>query len=125
MKPDWDRLKAVATEEVEAMLEDLPLPLRQRAKSLPITFERRPTPAQCRDGIQPDTLGLFVGPDFANEEISALPVPAQIILVLENSQDMAEEDEAVFREEVATTYFHELGHYLGLDEEDLSDRGLE
>jgi predicted Zn-dependent protease with MMP-like domain len=31
----------------------------------------------------------------------------------------------LFREEVATTLLHELGHYLGLDEGDLTDRGLE
>ena len=36
-----------------------------------------------------------------------------------------EEDEEIFREEVHTTYLHELGHYLGLDEDDLFDRGLE
>jgi len=29
-----------------------------------------------------------------------------------------------FREEVRTTLLHELGHYLGLDEEGLIDRGL-
>jgi len=52
-------------------------------------------------------------------------MPPQIILFLENLWDFAEGDEEMFREEVATTLLHELGHYLGLDEDDLTDRGLE
>jgi predicted Zn-dependent protease with MMP-like domain len=34
-------------------------------------------------------------------------------------------DAATFREEVRRTYLHELGHYLGLDEDDLADRDLD
>ena len=33
-------------------------------------------------------------------------------------------DETTYRQEVRTTLLHELGHYLGLDEDDLDDRGL-
>ena len=90
-----------------------------------MTFERHPNAAQLQDGIKPDTLGLFVGPEFAYEETTTLPLPPQIILFLENLWDLAEADEEFFREEVRTTYLHELGHYLGLDEDDLFDRGLE
>ena len=125
MRPDWNKLDALALAEVEATLAALPAPLRERAQALPVTFERRPNAAQRRDGIEPDTLGLFVGPEFAYEETTALPLPPQIILFLANLWDLAEADEGFFREEVHTTYLHELGHYLGLDEDDLFDRGLE
>jgi predicted Zn-dependent protease with MMP-like domain len=66
---------------------------------------------------------LFVGPDFADE--GHVPMPPQIILFLENLWDFAEKDEEVFCDEVRTTFLHELGHFLGLDEDDLIDRGLE
>ena len=125
MPADWKQLRALAAEEVEATLSALPAPLRERAAALPVTFEPRPNEDQCQDGIEPDTLGLFVGPEFAYEETTAFPLPPQIILFLENLWEMAEEDEEFFREEVHTTYLHELGHYLGLDEDDLFDRGLE
>jgi len=107
------------------VLTSLPAPLRARAQALPVTFERQPNAAQRRDGVEPDTLGLFVGTEFGCEETSSLPLPAQIILYLENIWDVAEADEEAFCEEVRTTYLHELGHYLGLDEDDLFDRGLE
>ncbi|HOC55545.1 MAG TPA: metallopeptidase family protein [Verrucomicrobiota bacterium] len=125
MSIDWEQLHALAREEVEEILAALPAPLRERAQALPVTCERRPNAAHCRDGIEPDTLGLFVGPEFAFEETTAEPLPPQIILYLENLWDMAGEEEEIYREEVRTTFLHELGHYLGLDEEDLFDRGLE
>ena len=125
MSLDWQKLHALAREEVQATLAALPMPLRERAEALPVTFERQPNAAQRRDGIEPDTLGLFVGPEFAEEETTSVPLPPQIILYLENVWDLAEADEEVFRDEVHTTYLHELGHYLGLDEDDLFDRGLE
>jgi predicted Zn-dependent protease with MMP-like domain len=112
-------------EEVKATLEALPAPLRERAQALPVSLERCPNAAQRRDGIEADTLGLFVGREFADEETANGPLPPQIILFLENIWDMAEGDEECFRDEVRTTYLHELGHYLGLDEDDLFDRGLE
>jgi len=125
MQFDWEILSALALGELKTTVAALPAPLRERARALPVTFERRPNAAHRRDGIAPDTLGLFVGPEFAEEETTALPLPPQIILFLENIWDMAKADEELFREEVHTTYLHELGHYLGLDEDDLFDRGLE
>lgn len=122
---DWNKLQALALEEVEATLAGLPAPLRERAQALPVTFERRPNAAHRRDGIEPDTLGLFVGSEFAYQETATLPLPPQIILFLDNLWNQAEADEDFFCDEVHTTYLHELGHYLGLDEDDLFDRGLE
>jgi predicted Zn-dependent protease with MMP-like domain len=68
-------------------------------------------------------LGLFTGAEFVDE--GNIPLPPQIILFLENLRDFAEGDEVIFREEVRTTFLHELGHYLGLDEGELTERGLE
>jgi predicted Zn-dependent protease with MMP-like domain len=120
---NWEKLCAVASTEVEKTLAALPKPLRMRAEKLPVTFERQPNVDLQADGIEADTLGLFTGPDFADEE--NVPMPPQIILFLENIWDVAETDEKLFCDEVRTTFLHELGHYLGLDEDDLTERGLE
>jgi predicted Zn-dependent protease with MMP-like domain len=125
MTPDWDHLRAAALEEIEGTLEALPGPLREKARALPVTFEHIPNAGLQEDGIADDTLGLFVGPDFADEGNSLEPLPPQIILFLDNIWAFAEGDEGIFLEEVHTTYLHELGHYLGLDEDDLFDRGLD
>lgn len=120
---DWNKLCGLAAAEVEGVLAALPGPLRVRAVSVPVLFERHPSAEWQADGIEADTLGLFSGPDFV-EENSAL-LPPQIILFLENIWDYAEGHEIGFRAEVRTTFLHELGHYLGLDETDLIRRGLE
>ncbi len=101
----------------------LPAPLRVRTEKLPVIFERQPNVELQADGIEADTLGLFTGAEFMEE--NNLPLPPQIILFLENIWDVAETNEKRFREEVRTTFLHELGHYLGLDEDELTERGLE
>ncbi len=123
MKDDWKKLQALALVEVEATLDELPAPLRERAKQLPVTFERVPNAGLIADGIEADSLGLFTGAEFAEE--GHVPLPPQIILFLENLWDYAEGDEEIYLDEVHTTLLHELGHYLGLDEDDLFERGLE
>lgn len=125
METDWARLQELALEEVEATLAELPDPLREKARALPVTFQRHPNPDQVRDGIAPDTLGLFVGPEHAYQETCPEPIPPQIILFLENLWEFSDADEEIFLDEVHTTYLHELGHYLGLNEDDLFDRGLD
>jgi predicted Zn-dependent protease with MMP-like domain len=120
---DWEKLCVVAAAEVNATVSGLPKPLRVRAEKLPVTFERRPNVGLQADGIEPDTLGLFTGAEFVDE--GNIPLPPQIILFLENIWNFAEGDEMIFREEVRTTFLHELGHYLGLDEDELIERGLE
>jgi len=76
------------------------------------------------DETERDLLGLFVG-ENRDEAGGDNPVPPQIYLFLENIWDEAGGDPRIFRREVRKTYLHELGHYLGLDEDDLRLRGME
>lgn len=78
MQPSWKHLKQLALAEVEATLAALPAPLRERARQLPVTFEPVPNAGLVADGIEPDTLGIFTGPSFGEEEQSASPLPPQI-----------------------------------------------
>jgi predicted Zn-dependent protease with MMP-like domain len=120
---EWNRLKELARTEIEATLAELPKPLREQAQKLPVTFEKVPNEGLQDDGIEVDTLGLFTGLEFADGGGEVLP--SQIILFLENLWDFAEGDEEVFCDEVHTTFLHELGHFFGLGEDDLTERGLD
>ena len=123
MSARWTKLQSIAQGEVEATLAVLPAPLRRQAAPLPVTYQARPDESLLNDDYDPDLLGLFVGAPMAEPDSS--PLPPQIILYLENLWDFAEADEEIYREEIRTTYLHELGHYLGLDEIDLEERGLD
>ena len=119
-------LERIAKTEVAALRLELPREMARRAAEVPVVMLARPTKAMVRDdGIDPDLLGLFVGPNCAEGVESGDPLPPEILLFLENLWDYADGDEELFREEVRVTYYHELGHYLGLEEGDLEDRGLE
>src|SRR5438552_320166 len=102
---NWNQLQSIALAEVEATLAALPKPLREQAGKLPVTFEPLPNAGLRADGIAEDTLGLFVGPDFADE--GAVVMPPQIILFLQNLWDFAEADEGIYRDEVHATFLHE------------------
>jgi len=121
----WKKLLALAQAEVEATLAALPPDLRAHAKALPVACEALPSAELQADEVEPDTLGLFVGGAFPDNESGAAPLPPQIILYLENIWNLAEGEETAFREEIRITYLHELGHYLGLEEIDLEERGLD
>ena len=118
-------LERIAKVEVEKLRRQLPAAMAARAAEVPVVMLPRPTRAMVRDGVEPDLLGLFVGPNLAEGVESGDPLPPEILLFLENLRDYAEGDEEVYREEVRVTYYHELGHYLGLEEGELEDRGLE
>ena len=124
MADHWIRILALAEEEVRATLAELPEELRERALPLPVVYERVPSAEMLDEVVQEDTLGLFVGEAFPDGEGGPSPLPPQIILFLENLWDFAEGDEETYLDEVHITYIHELGHYLGLNEEELEERGL-
>lgn len=122
---EWSHLLRIAEQEVKSVRDALPRPVRRQVDKLPVTFEPRPTAEMVKDGLDHDLLGLFVGEAFNEEFRTDSALPAQILLFLENLWDYAGEEMSAYREEVRRTFLHELGHYLGLDEQDLADRDLD
>ena len=116
-KVNLSTLSKVAQTEVDAALRSLPVELCALVQRVPVFLEWRPDAEDIAHGIEPDTLGLF------DEGTPEAPTP-RIRLWLKNLWDFAEDDAAVFREEVRTTLLHEIGHLLGWDEQDVEERGL-
>ena len=116
--------QAVARRIVVQTLHELPAALREAARQVPVCFEDQPDSALVEDGLDPEILGLFVGVP-RHEHANEPGPPPQIILYLENILQECEDAGTGFAEEVHRTYLHELGHYLGLDEDALADRDLD
>lgn len=115
---------AVGADEVAALLQALPQDVKRRAEAVPIMFEKRPSRSFIADGIDDDTLGLFLGPSSLDDP-GASPLPAQIILFLEVIWDAAGGEERPFRKEIRKTLLHELGHSLGWEEAEVAARNLD
>jgi predicted Zn-dependent protease with MMP-like domain len=117
------RLQTLAEGEVQRILAAVPLELQAPAQAIPLVYDGRSFEELEAEGVG-DTLGLFVGENMLEAGQGSGGLPAQIILYLENIWWEAEEDETRFLQEVRATLLHELGHYLGLEEIDLEERGL-
>ena len=109
---------------VAKTLRRLPAELRTAAAQVPVCLEDWPAEELVADGLDPGILGLFVGAPRHQHDNDPGP-PPQIILYLENILDECEDAGTTFEEEVRRTFLHELGHYLGLDEDALAERDLD
>lgn len=123
--PTFSKLVDEAEKTVARARRNLPPDIAQHAANLPVVYHDWPTEELVGDEFEPDILGLFVGDPLGVEPGLGNTAPAQVLLFLESIYDYAEDDMEIFRDEVRLTYLHELGHYLGWDEDDLEARGLE
>lgn len=122
---DFARLTALAQPVIAAAQRRLPPEVRRAATEVPVCFESHPNAALVAEGCEPDILGLFIGHEHHGELAEAQPLPPQIMLFLGNIWDYAEGDAETYRDEIRLTYLHELGHYLGWDEDEIARRGLD
>jgi predicted Zn-dependent protease with MMP-like domain len=121
----WPRRLEIADEEVRRTLKRLPGGLREHARDVLIQYEKRVRRDQLADGVEPDTMGLFEGCPYGEQLYSEDTLPPRITFFLDAIWEEAGEDEELYREEVRVTLLHELGHYLGLNEDELTERHLE
>jgi predicted Zn-dependent protease with MMP-like domain len=77
------------------------------------------------EAITPSVLGLFIGRNLREQSVFNPPdIPPTIFIYQRNLERLCQtHDELVH--EIFLTLYHELGHYIGLEEEDLEARGLE
>lgn len=122
LKPDLHQLAASSVQRVRSRL---PAELRAASEPVVTLYQDVPDPAVLDQGFEPDLLGLFEGASRLEADPASSDPPPRIILYLQNLWDLAEADPRVFAEEVRTTYLHELGHFLGFDEDDLTLRHLD
>ncbi|MBS0658481.1 MAG: metallopeptidase family protein [Verrucomicrobia bacterium] len=110
----------MAEKEVAALIASLPADVARQARKVPVFFETDPERTDAYKGL----VGLFEGASLRDAEpMSADDLP-RITLFIEPLFEDTPDDDA-FREEVRVTYLHELGHYLGWDEDEVAARGLQ
>lgn len=122
MRPySFRELSDMADQEISLLIKELPERLQAALTHITIVLEDIPNEMWLAEGIEPDQLGLFEG--VGSEDPTHYQVP-RIVLWLGNLWEICQGDLEAYLEEVRVTFLHELGHYLGLNEEDLVDRDL-
>lgn len=103
---------------VHRMIQDLPAPLRAALQEHDAIIEILPEPPE---GFE-DAFGTFEGSTVHELEspLSNAIDPPRVELYISAFVDLAAEAED-WEEEVRLTVLHEIGHYFGLEEEDLEE----
>jgi predicted Zn-dependent protease with MMP-like domain len=105
---------------VEEVLDKLPERFRKRINNLAVLVEDRPPGdvAQSRTGL---VLGIYQGVPATQKSVFDMSYgPDRIVLYQKNIEAVCSND-AEIRHEVRQTVLHELGHYFGMNEEQLKD----
>ncbi|MCC6547700.1 metallopeptidase family protein [Candidatus Sumerlaeota bacterium] len=116
------------TEIVQALVDEIPEAIRNALDNVPVILETRPPDELLFSSdppIDPTVLGIFDGIPVIEESSTTIhTAPTRIVLFSENIWLIAG-DRATLEEELWITLKHEIGHYFGLSEEELAERGLE
>jgi predicted Zn-dependent protease with MMP-like domain len=113
---------------VAEALESLPAEFLENLENIQIDVEEWPSRTDLEEaGLSPKDrtalLGLYHGVMLTNRTSSYVAFPDRITLYQKPIELHAGPDEEKIREQVRTTVIHEIGHYYGLDEEELDDLG--
>lgn len=114
---------------VEAALVAMPESVRRYLSNVAITVEELPSDDDLLASdppLSPSILGLFRGAPWG-QKVSMDPwshFPSSIVLYQKNLERFARSRKELV-EQIGITLIHEVGHFLGLDEDELWERGLE
>jgi predicted Zn-dependent protease with MMP-like domain len=105
----------------------LPGPIRKKLDEVPVLVEDLPTREVLTAEVPPltpDLLGLFVGRHLLERSHLDVPGAPGAIYLFRRNLLRACLDRDELKREVRTTVRHEVGHLLGLDEDELEGWGL-
>lgn len=106
---------------------ELPEEIRGALKNLAVLVEDLPRDTHLKEyqpPLDPCLFGLYLGVPLPERSGSDPPrLPDTICLYQRNLERMCPDRDTLI-EEIRITILHEVGHYLGFDEDDLEERGL-
>ncbi len=124
---DRVRFSEIAAE----VLDSLPREFRQRLRNVAVLVEDYPEgqlsggragrPRKRPPRPQRLLLGVYVGVPLTRRSVFSIPGgPDHIVLYQKNIEAVCQGEQEI-REQIRRTVIHEVGHYFGLDEEQLKD----
>jgi len=108
---------------VEAAGDSLPEPLRGALEEVTLVLADYAEPVLLEGFDEPELLGLFVGSERGALSEAGAPAVSPCIYIFRRAHEHQSASRREFDSEVKQTLFHELGHYLGYDEDQLGELG--
>ncbi|HEY1087330.1 MAG TPA: metallopeptidase family protein [Archangium sp.] len=111
---------------VEKAITALPEHARPHLENALVNVEPIPSDEEIKEGLSPTILGVFHGTpiDERLDTAATHHETVRITLFQKNLERFARTKEEL-EEEIRITVLHEVGHLLGLDEDELYERGLD
>lgn len=112
---------------VEKAVAELPPRVREKLDEFAVLVQPLPTVEMLTEEnppLSPDLLGLFVGRHIFAQHSAALPDAPGMILLFRRNLLRACHDMEELAHEIRITVQHEVGHLMGLDEDELDEWGL-
>jgi predicted Zn-dependent protease with MMP-like domain len=108
---------------VEEVLDSLPPEFRSRIRNVAVLVEDIPPKQLSPQAGQQGRLllGLFHGVPTTKKSIFDLRTGPDYIVLYQKNIEAVCSSEAEVREQIRLTVIHELGHYFGMDENQLRD----
>lgn len=119
-----DEFAAVVEEAIEGLPDEFQRHLEEIQLVIAPVPERAIVVPGAESDTPPDLLGLFLGASLLERSSEHPELPPRIHLYQRNLERAAVDEEEL-REQIRITLYHELGHFLGFDEEGVADLGLE
>jgi predicted Zn-dependent protease with MMP-like domain/Flp pilus assembly protein TadD len=105
--------------------DNLPRSIREEAERVPMVIEDFPSEDLIeQEDVSPQILGIFLGVPRTEASVTDQPRDLDRIILFKRNLEKACRDEQELVEEIRRTVTHEVGHYLGLDEDDLERLGI-
>lgn len=106
-------------------VRNLPRSIRERVESVPLLIEDFPSAELVeREHVSPQILGIFLGVPRTEASETAQPIDMDRMILFKRNLERMSRDVEDLIDQIQITVKHEIGHYLGLSEEDLERLGL-
>jgi predicted Zn-dependent protease with MMP-like domain len=106
-------------------LDNLPRSIRDYVSDVPVLIEDYPSPRLLsNENVSPQILGIYIGVPRTEAGPTVQPSDVTRVVLFKRNLEKVCRDREDLIEQIQVTVRHEVGHHLGLSEEDLDRLGL-
>ncbi len=110
---------------VSEAIDNLPRSIREYVEDVPVLVEDFPSGDLLgHENVSPQILGIYIGTPRTEAEQSAQPTEVTRVMLFKRNLEKVCRDQDDLIDQIQITVRHEIGHHLGLSEEDMERLGL-
>ena len=110
---------------VSEALDNLPRSIREYVSDVPVIVEDHPSEElMSNENVSPQILGIYIGVPRTQVEVGAQAEDLTRIVLFKRNLEKVCRDRDDLIDQIQITVRHEIGHHLGLSEEDMERLGL-